>query len=80
MARFPDEVARLRLLEADEKAISTATAALQSFQRGCSDSAVVARFAKPPPAGPTRGAAGPTPVRRASTLQERAANFKRVYG
>jgi hypothetical protein len=77
-ARFPEEVARLQLLEKDERALSVASLALQSFQRGCSDQSITARSILPPRAQPL-GAPGPTPV-RATTVAERAANFKRIYG
>jgi hypothetical protein len=41
LARFPEEVARLRVLEKDDRALSTGAAALQAFQRGCSEPAQV---------------------------------------
>jgi hypothetical protein len=79
MARFPGEVARLQLLEKDERTLSIGSLALQSFQRGCSDPGIVAKGLLLP-RGTTHGAPGPTPVNRASTLAERAAAFKKVYG
>jgi hypothetical protein len=40
LARHPGEVARLAILEKDERALVIGAAALQTFQRGCSDQAM----------------------------------------
>src|SRR4029077_8303105 len=41
-SRHPDVVARLAILENDERALALGAAALQTFQRGCSDPSIVA--------------------------------------
>jgi hypothetical protein len=71
LARFPDEVARLAILEKDERALSIG-AALQTFQRSCSDPALIVGSIQP--GGTSRGALGPTP-RRQTTIEERARMF-----
>ena len=65
LARFPDEVSRLALLEKDERALATGAAVLQTFQRACSDPSVVAgNHPGIQAASAIRGAPGPTPIDR----------------
>jgi hypothetical protein len=52
MSRYPDEVARLRLLEKDDRALAIGAAALQAFQRGCSLPAMVIAEARDPAGAP----------------------------
>jgi hypothetical protein len=77
LARHPDEVARLAVLEKDERALAIGGAALQTFQRGCSDPAIVAGGLLPNvrAGGTSRGAPGPVPVSRAATVADRAKAF-----
>jgi hypothetical protein len=66
LARHPDVVARVAILEKDERALAIGAAALQTFQRGCADQAIVAGGLLPNvrAGGTTYGAPGPSPVDR----------------
>jgi hypothetical protein len=61
LARYPEEVARLRLLEKDDRALAVGAAALASFQRGCSLPALVLAEVRDSGRG---GSGAPTPVDR----------------
>jgi hypothetical protein len=78
--RHPGEVARLAILEMDERALAIGAAALQTFQRGCSDQAFIAAdVAGIRPGGTSYGAPGPTPADRSRGMDvaTRAAMFSR---
>jgi hypothetical protein len=77
-SRHPDEVARLAILEKDERALAIGAAALQTLQRGCSDPVIVAAdVAGIRPGGTSYGAPGPTPADRSRGMDVavRAAMF-----
>jgi len=76
LARHPGIVERLAVLERDERALAIGAAALQTFQRGCSDQSIIlADVAGMRPGGTSRSAPGPMPVSRGATVAERAAAF-----
>jgi hypothetical protein len=73
-SRHPDEVALLAQRESDLGLLDHAASVMQSWQRKTHNPAIAAAVIQ---AGGTsgvaiRGAPGPTPVNRASTLEERA--------
>jgi hypothetical protein len=77
-SRMPGEVARLAILEEDEAALALGAAVLRTFQRGCSDQALIAAdVAGIRPGGTSRGAPGPMPRDRSRSLslEERAKAF-----
>jgi hypothetical protein len=64
LARHPGIVERLAVLEKDERALAIGAAALQTFQRGCSDPAIVAGNLPGVVAGGTSPAPGSTTLVR----------------
>jgi hypothetical protein len=67
LTRFPAEVARLAVLEKDERALAAGAAALQAFQRGCADASIVAGNHPGIQAGGTSGRLTGSPYGREGT-------------